>query len=93
MFNRVGSTQTRVCYGKARYLPELLAERYGQFGMRTDRRVSSVMAGTKVVLETSVYSTFNQLTQLQARENFADFSRCEIFKLCKSGAPYVINTV
>jgi hypothetical protein len=33
-----------------------------------------------MVLETSVLSIFNQLTRLEARENFINFSRRESFK-------------
>jgi hypothetical protein len=33
-----------------------------------------------MVLETSVLSIFNQLTRLEARENFIKFSRRESFK-------------
>jgi hypothetical protein len=34
----------------------------------------------EMVLETSVLSIFNQLTRLEARENFINFSRRESFK-------------
>jgi hypothetical protein len=36
-----------------------------------------------MVLETSVLSIFNQLTRLEARENFIKFSRRESFKSYK----------
>ena len=56
----------------------------GRYTMtRTDSGVSSVMAGTEMVFETSVYSPFDQLTQLLAQENITHFSCCEIFKLYK----------
>jgi hypothetical protein len=43
-----------------------------------------------MVLETSVLSIFNQLTRLEARENFIKFSRRESFKSYKKYKPYNI---
>jgi hypothetical protein len=40
----------------------------------------SLRTRTEMVLETSVLSSFNQLTRLEARENFINFSRHESFK-------------
>jgi hypothetical protein len=40
----------------------------------------SLRTRTDMVLETSVLSIFNQLTRLEARENFIKFSRRESFK-------------
>jgi hypothetical protein len=40
----------------------------------------SLRTRTEMVLEMSVLSIFNQLTRLEARENFINFSRRENFK-------------
>ena len=42
----------------------------------------SLMAGTGLILEKSVYSHFNQLTRLLAPESFIQFSRSERFRFC-----------
>jgi hypothetical protein len=41
---------------------------------------ASLRTRTEMVLETSVLSIFNQLTRLEAQENFINFSRRESFK-------------
>jgi hypothetical protein len=47
----------------------------------------SPMTRTETVLETSVFSPFNNLTRLVARENFTAFSRRKFFRSCST--PYL----
>ena len=50
--------------------------------MSAEGKIPGVISLTKteMVLETLVYSPFDHLTWLLARENFTEFSRCESFK-------------
>jgi len=49
---------------------------------------SSLMTRTEMVLATLVYSPFNHLTWLLAREHFIEFSYWESFKLCITNKSY-----
>jgi hypothetical protein len=50
------------------------------------------MTSTEIALETFVYSPFDHLTRLLAREYFIEFSRRESFQLCKNSTVMKLGT-
>jgi hypothetical protein len=63
-------------------------DEYIQEKFEASSHIRTLMMGTEMVPETSV-SSYNQLMQLIAREDFIEFSRCKNFKSYRSSYVFV----
>jgi hypothetical protein len=75
----LGSTMSEVTAIFCHVSPDLLLMFNGQH--QTSKCPIKLMTRTQMLLETSVYSLLNHLTQMVGQEYFIEFSRSESFKL------------